>query len=59
MSLIKIHDGLIVNASEIEHAARNGNYTDVRIRGYGVAEQIWDEHKRLWYAICKAAEKAE
>jgi len=53
--LIRISKGLIVSPTEILRAERNGNYTDLWIRGKPSMESIWDEAQILWEAICDSA----
>ena len=49
--LIKITDALIVHPQEIVKARRDGNYTDVWLRGDSIPHQVCDEDERLWQAI--------
>lgn len=57
--LIQLTPGEVVSDSIVERARRNGNYTDVWIKGeaIGFFRQIWDDDKKVWNRLELAAQE--
>jgi hypothetical protein len=45
--LIKLGEDDFINVTEIKKMTRNGNYTELSIRGESLKRTIWDEDRKI------------